>query len=94
MTIPMSSNTRLTIRVTYYYDERNQIDRPTIDRPTEVKMKLVTLIPGDGIGREVVDAATRLVDAAGAAIEWELQEAGAAVFARGVGSGVPAETIE
>ncbi len=57
-------------------------------------MKLVTLIPGDGIGREVVDAATRLVDAAGAAIEWELQEAGAAVFARGVGSGVPAETIE
>ena len=39
-------------------------------------MKLVTLIPGDGIGREVVDAATRLVDAAGAAIEWELQDAG------------------
>ena len=77
MTIHVSSNTRLTIRVTYYYDERNQIDRPT-----EVKMKLVTLIPGDGIGREVVDAATRLVDAAGAATEWELQSRGSSTCSR------------
>ena len=31
----------------------------------------VTLIPGDGIGPEVAHAARRVIDAAGAAIEWE-----------------------
>jgi isocitrate dehydrogenase (NAD+) len=37
----------------------------------------VTLIPGDGIGPEVARAATRVLDAAGADIEWEHQVAGA-----------------
>ncbi|MES1211850.1 MAG: isocitrate/isopropylmalate family dehydrogenase, partial [Acidobacteriota bacterium] len=37
----------------------------------------VTLIPGDGIGPEVAAAATRVLDAAGAEIEWEPQVAGA-----------------
>jgi isocitrate dehydrogenase (NAD+) len=37
----------------------------------------VTLIPGDGIGPEVARAATRVLDAAGAEIEWEPQVAGA-----------------
>ncbi len=40
----------------------------------------VTLIPGDGIGPEVTDAAVRVVAAAGAAIEWERLDAGQAVF--------------
>ncbi|MEY2787086.1 MAG: hypothetical protein RLZZ34_229, partial [Verrucomicrobiota bacterium] len=40
----------------------------------------VTLIPGDGIGPEVVDAARRLVDATGVPIAWEEAEAGASVF--------------
>ena len=53
----------------------------------------VTIIPGDGIGPEVVAAARRVLDAAGAPIEWEEAEAGAAVFQRGVASGVPDETI-
>jgi isocitrate dehydrogenase len=57
-------------------------------------MARVTVIQGDGIGAEVVDAAVRLVDAAGATIEWERAEAGGAVFERGVPSGVPRETIE
>jgi isocitrate dehydrogenase len=54
----------------------------------------VTLIPGDGIGPEVVTAAQRIVEAAGAPIDWNEHEAGAEVFKRGLPSGVPPETIE
>jgi len=36
----------------------------------------VTLIPGDGIGPEVTEAAKRCVEATGAAIEWEIAIAG------------------
>jgi isocitrate dehydrogenase len=53
----------------------------------------VTLIPGDGIGPEVVAAARRVLDATGAPIDWEVAEAGASVFRRGVASGVPDDTI-
>ncbi len=56
--------------------------------------KLVTLIPGDGIGPECVSAARRIIEATGAAIEWEEREAGERVFLRGLKSGVPPETIE
>jgi isocitrate dehydrogenase len=52
-----------------------------------------TLIYGDGIGPEVVGAARRVMDAVGAPIDWEVAEAGAAVFRRGVTSGVPNETL-
>jgi isocitrate dehydrogenase len=55
---------------------------------------LVTLIPGDGIGREVSDAARRVVEAAGAKVEWEERQAGASVFKQGIASGVPQETLE
>ncbi len=54
----------------------------------------VTLIPGDGIGPECVEAARRIVEAAGVPIEWELCEAGAEVFRKGLPSGVPPETLE
>ncbi len=40
----------------------------------------VSLIPGDGIGPEVVQAAVRVVEAAGVAIAWQPVEAGAHVF--------------
>ncbi|MBE3577011.1 MAG: isocitrate/isopropylmalate dehydrogenase family protein [Limnochordales bacterium] len=40
----------------------------------------VTLIPGDGIGPEVAEAARRVIDASGVEIEWEVQEAGADVM--------------
>ncbi len=55
---------------------------------------LVTVIPGDGIGPEVVRSAQRIVEAAGAKVEWEEREAGAEVFRKGLPSGVPEETIE
>ncbi len=54
----------------------------------------VTLIPGDGVGPEVVDAARRIVDATGVRIAWEEAHAGASVFRRGIASGVPQETID
>ncbi len=36
----------------------------------------VTLIPGDGIGPEITDAAVKIIEAAGAEIEWEVVPAG------------------
>jgi isocitrate dehydrogenase (NAD+) len=40
------------------------------------EMPTVTLIPGDGIGPEITDAAKRVVDAAGVRITWEVHDAG------------------
>lgn len=54
----------------------------------------ITLIPGDGIGREVVSAARRVIDATGVKINWEECEAGAEVFKKGLASGVPQETLD
>ncbi|HEX6399209.1 MAG TPA: isocitrate/isopropylmalate family dehydrogenase, partial [Actinomycetota bacterium] len=53
----------------------------------------VTLVPGDGLGREVTEAARRIVEATAAPIDWEETEAGAEVFKKGLPSGVPDETI-
>ncbi|HEY9166515.1 MAG TPA: isocitrate/isopropylmalate family dehydrogenase [Candidatus Kryptonia bacterium] len=36
----------------------------------------ITLIPGDGIGPEISAAATRVIEATGVKINWEMQEAG------------------
>ncbi len=41
--------------------------------------KKVTLIPGDGIGPEVTTAATKVIDASGANLQWEKVEAGIGV---------------
>ena len=54
----------------------------------------VTLIPGDGIGPEVVHATARLIAAAGADIEWDEQIAGREVFEAGIRTGIPQETID
>jgi isocitrate dehydrogenase len=56
--------------------------------------KLVTLIPGDGIGPECVESARRIVEAAGAKVAWEVRYAGESIFKKGIASGVPQETIE
>src|SRR3954468_14063448 len=39
-------------------------------------MQCITLIPGDGIGPEVTQSAREIVTAAGAAVTWEIAEAG------------------
>ncbi|MBU6246033.1 MAG: NADP-dependent isocitrate dehydrogenase [Actinomycetales bacterium] len=61
--------------------------------PDHAFTPVVTMIPGDGIGPEVVASAVTLVDAAGGRVSWEYADAGAEVFRRGIPSGVPEETI-
>ena len=56
--------------------------------------KKITVIPGDGIGPEVVESALQIISATGAKLEFEKHAAGASVFERGIASGVPKETIE
>lgn len=54
----------------------------------------ITLIYGDGIGREVVSSAREIMEATGIQFNWDVCEAGAEVFKAGLPSGVPTETIE
>lgn len=54
----------------------------------------ITVLPGDGIGPEVVDSALRIIDAAGVPVIPEVQLAGARAFQAGIESGVPRDTIE
>jgi isocitrate dehydrogenase (NAD+) len=53
----------------------------------------VTLIPGDGIGPEVSEAAKRCIDATNVDIEWEVVEAGSAVIEK-EGTPLPESVIE
>ena len=55
-------------------------------------MKTVTLIPGDGIGPEISDAVVKIIEKAGAQIEWDVQNAGADV-AEIEGDPLPARVI-
>ena len=54
----------------------------------------VTLIAGDGVGPEVAEATKTILEAAGAAIEWDEAVAGKKAFEGGIASGVPQETID
>ena len=53
----------------------------------------ITLIPGDGIGPEVTEAAVKVVKAAGVKMTWHARLAGQAAV-REVGSPLPHETID
>ena len=52
-----------------------------------------TLIPGDGIGPEVVGAAIRILDATGVKFEWERFSVGADAFEKS-GAYIPKELVE
>ncbi len=52
----------------------------------------ITLIPGDGIGPEVIEAARRVVEATGVNVEWDRQEMGAGAFSR-TGDPLPEATL-
>lgn len=56
-------------------------------------MRRVTLIPGDGVGPEIVEACRRIIEAAGVPIEWDVQEAGAAVMER-YGTPLPTHVLD
>ena len=53
----------------------------------------VTLIPGDGAGPELMDAARRAVEATGVDIDWDVQEAGQGVVDR-EGTALPLRVLE
>jgi isocitrate dehydrogenase (NAD+) len=53
----------------------------------------ITLIPGDGIGPEVTQAAVRVLEATGLKFEWESYEAGADAYSK-YGEYIPKELIE
>ncbi|HKI04534.1 MAG TPA: isocitrate dehydrogenase (NAD(+)) [Thermoanaerobaculia bacterium] len=53
----------------------------------------VTLLPGDGIGPEVSEAAVRVLEAAGAEIEWERHIAGKEALEK-YGNPLPPEVLE
>ncbi|HWE23461.1 MAG TPA: isocitrate/isopropylmalate family dehydrogenase [Myxococcales bacterium] len=53
----------------------------------------VTLIPGDGIGPEVVNAAVEAIEASGARLEWQRAAAGASAVPT-YGTPIPGETLE
>jgi isocitrate dehydrogenase (NAD+) len=53
----------------------------------------VTLIPGDGIGPEVAEAARRVIEATGVSVEWEIEEAGSDVMEK-YGTPLPDRVIE
>ena len=56
-------------------------------------MQTVTLIPGDGIGPEITESVTQILESAGAQINWDIQSAGADV-AETEGSPLPDRVIE
>lgn len=51
----------------------------------------ITVARGDGIGPEIMDASTRVLDAAGADVEWEHIEVGEQVYLAGNSSGIGQE---
>jgi len=53
----------------------------------------VTLIPGDGIGPELAEAARRVLDASGIVFDWEVVDAGEAVTAE-YGTPLPEHVLE
>lgn len=56
-------------------------------------MYSVTLIPGDGVGPEVIDAACKCIEATGVPIKWEVKEAGAKALER-YGTPLPKDVLE
>jgi isocitrate dehydrogenase (NAD+) len=54
----------------------------------------VTFIPGDGTGPEIAAATRRVIEATGAEIEWEVQEAGADVMDQHGGNPLPEHVLE
>ena len=56
-------------------------------------MYTVTLIPGDGTGPEISEAARRVIEATGVPIRWDIQQAGQEVFEK-EGTPLPQRVID
>jgi isocitrate dehydrogenase (NAD+) len=62
-------------------------------RQSETSRIEATLIPGDGIGPEIVEAAQIVLDALGSPFVWDVRQAGMAAIQK-VGDPLPPETLE
>src|SRR4030043_1720711 len=56
-------------------------------------MHTITLIPGDGTGPEITEAAKRVIEVTGVPITWDIEEAGLEVFER-EGTPLPQRVID
>ncbi len=56
-------------------------------------MYKITLIPGDGVGPEITDAVTRVLEATGISFHWDVQNAGEEVY-HNEGSPLPDRVLE
>src|SRR6185436_10637356 len=72
---------------------RHRRTPPTARRARSMSKTTVTLIPGDGIGPEVSLATQRVLEAAGAEIDWESHIAGLEALQR-YGNPLPPEVLE
>jgi len=57
-------------------------------------MTKITIAKGDGIGPEIMNATLRILDAAGARIQWDEIEVGEKVYQKGLSSGIGREAWE
>jgi len=67
--------------------------RPSCHQNPVVAAHRITLIPGDGAGPELVDAARATIEATGVELEWDEQPAGLAVI-EGEGTPLPTRVVE
>ena len=65
----------------------------SMDRANQVTRSVVVL-PGDGIGPELMQAVMCVIDEAGASVDWQVCDAGTTVFRDGIASGVPDDTLD
>lgn len=72
---------------------RIPVPAPAREPIAEVEVREATVIPGDGVGPEVVAATLHVLDAAGARVRWEYAEAGARAVRRGAEQGLPEATL-
>ncbi|QXP85391.1 isocitrate/isopropylmalate family dehydrogenase [Methylococcus sp. ANG] len=56
-------------------------------------MHKITLIPGDGIGPSIVDAAVKVIEATGVQVQWDVQSAGMAAVGK-FGNPLPDATLD
>ena len=68
--------------------KKRKIEAASSKSRAKTAARRVTLIPGDGVGPEVIAAAVAVIEAVGVTIDWDRQEAGAAAFKR-YGTPVP-----
>lgn len=65
----------------------------SVNREDQVTHSVVVL-PGDGVGPELMHSVMSVVDEAGASIDWQVCDAGSTVFRDGIASGLPDETLD